>query len=448
MSLTDILLVTILLGVLSAFITRASTGTIISAGTAYWVAWTVLLLSGIYCQQYDLFDAPSETAIGLILKLHIGALAGVLIAGLIAGRRRRIRQWVTEDESIACEQFLRSHFKLIAGIICAAACAHLIENVSRIGLGVLYGNLIYDLRVSALDRKLSPIGLISSYLQACLMPLAVIMARADRCHGFRAHRLATLVVLGGLHGFGLGGRGFLAAPIIYYGVALMAGKARDGAWLPAGWRKGLGLVCGCLVAFVLLGLWRGEIGDSRIGTFQENVLRLPLGWIGSSLSAIEPASAVYSEIRMHGRLTFDGISSLLEKIHLLPGDVKSVVARQREAIGVHFGNLASVIPPTAIPFLIGDVGEDNLAWYMGLIVAMCELLTMWMAPRSITKHTLAALAFVAAAMTIQDVNVLTGFNIIIILWALVLDAAMLTVRAKHTSARTRVLGYQPPFAIR
>jgi len=448
-SLTDVFLITVLLGSLSAFFTRAAAGTVISAAAAYWIAWTVLLLSGIYCEAYDLFDSPiSETATGLILKSHIGVILGVFIASLISGRKR-VRQWITDDESITSEQFLRGNFKLIVGILCAVACAHLIENISRIGLGALYGNLIYDLRVSALGRELSPLGLISSYLQAFLMPLAVVMARADRRYGFRAGRLAALIALGGLHGFGLGGRGFLAAPVIYYGVALVAGKARDGSRLPVGWRKGFGLMCGCLVAFSLLGAWRGQIGDAQQGSFQENLVKLPLGWIGSSLSAIEPASVVYSEIRMGGRLTFDGISSLLEKTRVLPGDIKLTVAQQREAIRIRFGNSASVIPPTAIPFLIGDVGEANLILYMSLILGICELLTIWIVPSSITKHVLAGLAFTAAALMIQGVNVLTGYNLVMIAWALVLDTVMVAARVRHQSPRVGSLDYHhPAFAVR
>lgn len=434
MSLIEILIVTGGLAALCTVIVRLSIGTMISAGTAYWAAWLVLLLSGIYCQANDLLSYPvSGITSDLILKLHIGATIGILVASILVGRVR-VRRWIAPDQSLQAERFLQKHFTLIVWVVGAVATAHLMENVGKIGIGTLYGNLIYDLRVAGLTRELSLIGLISSYLQGIIMPVAILMARADRVFGFRVRRMAALIVVAGIHGFALGGRGFLASPLIAYGTALLVCRARGGSLLPARWRNLWGLGAACLIAFVVLGAWRAEIGGSDKYTFGENIFRLPLGWIGDSVAPIEPASQVYSGVRMDGRLVFDGISGVLEKLGLVSGQTKVVIAQERDAIAFQYGFSVSVLPPTIIPFLIGDVGEANMMLYMAAIIAALHFLSIGISPSSLTAHTMIVIAVVACALTIQGNQIITSINLISLGLACVIDYGV--IRGKRGTAQT------------
>jgi hypothetical protein len=422
MILAELLLITVALWVACNRAIYLSSRVSISNSDAYWFAWTILLLSGAYCEFTELLDYPvSQTTYDLVLRLHAGATLGILAAAVV-GPRSNKPQWINERDCVLAEAFIQSHFRLILGIVGTVAAMHLAENIATMGASAIYGNLIFDLRVSGLNRELSLIGWVSSYLQGACLPLSVLLARADRLFGVRPYRLMALIGVAAIHGFGLGGRGYLAASVITYLAAIAVGRIPKGKLVPPGWRKVAPLGLLMLVVFVLLGSWRGEVSGQEKESFQVQFLNLPLGWIGSSVAAIGPASETYSEIQMNGRLVFEGLSSLIEKSGLLQGETKAVIAQERQVVGARYGNVLANIPPTIIPFLIGDFGSTWMPLYMAFVMGGCQLIGLAVRPSSVLAHSIKVMILVGCFMTIQANLIFTAINIISAFWAWVMDS--------------------------
>ncbi len=428
---------TVVLAVLSFLTTKAFTGTLRAAGTAYWAGWIMLAVCTVYAEWRGLAPPVDDDAITMVAAAHAAAFVAFLAGSALASGTKRHSLRYPIQSLVDSERLVRRFLRPWLGTLALAGLVHLIQQVLFVGVSL--SGLMTDLRVSYLEtQSLSIAGRIYSYLVTSVGLLLVLFARSDRLYGIRLKRIALLVLSMAFGGFALGGRGFLIAPVFTYIAAyLMMPKIASGvrgSWTTLT-RKIVLYLAAAVIVFAALGELRWGLDRfSEDVPFYVRVVDNPAAWIATSMRGITPFVNTFSSLEAHGRVFGEWPVVQLERLGLLSGDTQRDLIDVRAAVLSSYGDPAN-FPPTIIPFLYGDWGSSGWLIAYFVICLVSQFLTLSLDVSKFPAHLLSTLLVMAMFYTIQAALFFSANNCVALIWLGVFYLILIATRPQKSLVR-------------
>jgi hypothetical protein len=109
----------------------------------------------------------------------------------------------------------------------------------------------------------------------------------------------------------------------------------------------------------------------------------------------------------------------LERLGILSTDTRKDEDTARRDVFV-MNSAASQIPPTIIPYLIGDFGHDLMPVYFGVPMAISQFVAVRSDLRDFFAHCVVAMTLVAVSFTISSNMFFPSSNCLGLIWAALL----------------------------
>lgn len=409
------ILLTAFLGVLCIAVSRRLNGTYVSACTFFWIAWFSFLLAARYCEWQEIISAVTDGSTRLVELGELGAAAGCLLGSSAAGRLTKKEQRQERLQEVKLGQ--KGIYTWMA-VIASVGILYLLETLSRVGWNLL--TLLFDIRSLYIAEGLTPLGKVSEYVAAGTIPLAILLARRDVDTGIRPLPIVLLILANAPIGFATGGRGYLVAPLIYYGCAYLLGTrwrtpiagAKEPAKGNSLWKVVL-LLLSVFLIFTGVGEWRWGITEDR--PFYLRTVDTVLSYPAVSIKSIEEFSETFSDTAADGRLLLNWPASQIERVGILSTDTRDDLVSSRDTVFKLYGGVSNY-PPTIIPYLIGDFGLALMPLYFALITAVTQFATVRVRVKGLLGHSIATMALFATCMSIQDTMFFTSAHCLALLW--------------------------------
>ena len=403
----------------------------------YWVAWVILAVAALHAEAQELMSPVPPELVSLLVELQLVA-AIALLCGSIIFRNVRFRAGAEDDPG----KYLKLCRSLVI-VMATVGAIHLIERLITVGFNL--AEVFYNLRISFIEENLTPLGKISAYFSTGGPVVAIIYARHDRVHGIDLKRIAYLVAALGLHGIALGGRGFLAGPVIVYALAFLTAPRPSVVPPLPPLRIVFSYLMISLLAFVILGEWRFGKTAAHQNSESSMIVRAidaPAVWIGTSLVSCEPAMHAMNDLDTNGRLIFEWPALQLERIGLFEIETKTINMEIRQSIMTELPEAINY-PPTILPYLVGDFGARNLHVSVFLMLFIVQGFSLMLTSRVMLQHTLLVFLLTGTFYTIQSNMFFTAGNCLGLLWLAILGGLARGSLRSSRGDRVQRVSYGP-----
>jgi len=411
--------VSLCLGFICIWVSRLLNRTLVSATTVFWVAWTGFLIAAWYSEWTELIPAISERATQLVELAEAGVAVGCLVGSFLAGRIAPSPQHFDApvDRGISQRQL-----NLAMMVIAATGMAYLFETLSKTGWNIQ--TLLFDVRIQYVTEGLTPLGRFSEYFCELSLPLAIFLARRDAGSGIRIMPIVWLTLANSPNGFATGGRGYLMTPLLYYTFAYLSatrGKRKLGSVMKrfrmparrAGFRIAIGMTAFAAV-FTIIG--EARWGATSDKPFYVRAVNTVMEYPASAISSVYQYSDVYSDRGGNGRFIVEWPAVQLERFGVFSTDTRKDEDAARRDVMMEYGSVNNC-PPTIIPFLIGDFGQQLMPVYFAVIMAIAQFITVRPDIRGFFAHSVTAMALAGVFFTIQANMLFAPSHCLGLMWA-------------------------------
>ncbi len=417
-TVNSLLLLTIILGFVSIYITKKKSKTLISAATAYWFGWTFLLFGASVAVNNEWIMSIGELPLYYIQQLHFGAFVGFLIGTLITPRNNAVQQY---EKLIEKSIFITNKISNKALIILFIfGLIFLSQRIQRVGLNFDY---FTDVRQVYAERNRPFVEWAGTHLSVMISFLIVLLGIKDSKQSVNIKELLKYIIAAAPLGLANGSRIFLLNYLIIYLASLLICRGTFKFKKSIIEREELKRITlflmSLLIIFSIIGFIRGGYGD----TF--NFFYTILIWPVSTISAMESwITMALTSPCTHGYFTFGWVIDFFDRIGVIDySNERESITSALNYFNDHYDSAAS-IPKSILPELIYDFGKNGVFWSILIISVLLQVASLRLVGKGIFSHTLAVLCLISSFMTIQ-LSVIGASFVATLFWSFTIPLLMM-----------------------
>jgi hypothetical protein len=430
----ELLLFTAGLGLLSAATTALITKRLFTPCTWYWLGWIAGTISAQLAAQTNTLPAVTTFGQDLIIRAHVGAFIGFLLASVWARTlplaKRPHPNWSRSPRPLLDRALW--FLVLLQMIVGTILLAQRLAGVEITGVAS-----IYDVRQSFLQdaylQSSLPLPLrLYNYITLMAAIAPILLAQSDAKSGTINFRSLSLLFLASVPGgLSTGGRIWIATVFSLYLVSYFIALDRALSWKTV-MRVGrffLVPTIAVLTLFTLIGFVRDTVVQGT-GISEETraspvltVLSPLYIYLGITVSAVgpyaEPATEQYSP--GWGQYTFPWFASQIARLGLAQDtQYLDFVAGARMYVGRHVDMRIGTTHASIIPLLIADFKEENLPYAMVILMGLLQVVFLLFSRKPVWGYVLGTvICLYGGAFAFQDATIgtaaaalpiLTGFG--------------------------------------
>lgn len=421
----DLLVQAIVLGFFSVGLTKHLNSTYVSATSAFWFSWIVLLLGTVsYIDSGDM-DKFGVKEIYYISTFHSAAFIGFLLGSIRVSFYSKSSIKKPLNKLIVCSKYITErvtdkllNLLLIVGLVFFA------ERVLRVGLTI---NFFADVRMVYLERSFNVFEWLGRHLSVIINFCIIMLGVNQAIEGMQLKKVGKVILFSAPLFLASGTRTFLIFPILGY---LMSFLLIRGSFMKKSNLKFVEIKyllyfsSTVLLIFSIIGFYRGGYGD------EFSLYKTIVSWPVSTSFALDSwLSVAESSGGTNGLLTFEWFAKTLDKLGIMNYSQEMEYMKSVNTEFIKSGNSAAFIPKSIIPDIIFDFGKNSVFIVSVILGFTLQYGSLRFNGRGVILHTIAVLLMYSAFSTIQG-SFLGSIFIITVFWSIVFNKRVNVIMEK------------------
>jgi oligosaccharide repeat unit polymerase len=406
----------IVLGFFSIGLTKHLNSTYVSAASAFWFGWILLLLGTVsYIDSGDM-DKFGEIEVYYISTFHLSTFIGFLLGSIRVSFYSKSSINHPLNKLILSSKYITEvvtdkllNILLIVGLIFFA------ERVIRVGFTI---NFFTDVRTVHLERSFNLFEWFGRHLTVIINFCIIMLGVNQAVEGMQLKKVGKVILFSAPLFLASGTRTFLIFPILGY---LMSFLLIRGAFMKTSNLKSveikslLYLFSIVLLIFSIIGFYRGGYGD------EFSLYKMIVSWPVSTSFALDSwLSVAETSSGTNGLLTFEWFVKTLDKVGIMNYSQEMEYMKSVNSGFIESGNSAAFIPKSIIPDIIFDFGKNSVFIVSIIMGFILQYGSLRFNGRGVVLHTIAVLLTYSAFSTIQG-SFFGSIFIITVFWSIVFN---------------------------